>query len=195
MLAVVDVLGGELQPGVREVFEMVRHRRCVDPRLQAGEREVVPQASHDQVDLLDVHCLAADSSNQEAPVRHFEFGCGEADRLDVKVWVLGLALRYLVLRGEQEHIFECFGVRVVLLAQDGDFLIDRVRARHGRELGRVVLGRAVVEENGCQWARQHVDAINGHGRHLDDGPECVALAAPLHAEQADGVCRSDQATR
>jgi hypothetical protein len=45
-----------------------------------------------------------------------------------------------------------------------------------------------MEQDRRQGLGEHVDAWQRERGHLDDGPEGVALAATLNAEQADRVC-------
>lgn len=107
--------------------------------------------------------------------------------MDFDARVLLAACVDLGLRREEDDVGQGARFGAVAFFEGGDLSAVVVWVHHRGELGRVVLGLAVVEDHRGQRMRQDVDGRGRERGRFDDAPEGVALAAALDTEKADGV--------
>ena len=120
-------------------------------------------------------------------MRCLELRSGEGNRQDLDAGILRPTFLDLRSRDENHEIGQRPRRRAVAIPQCSHLRIAAIRRRHRGELRPVVQRGAVMEDDAGERMRKGADPFDGHARHLDDASHRVALASPLHPEEADRV--------
>ena len=184
---VIDILPGEVEAQPCELLERVGKTGFLNCAANCFEREISTQPLHDKGELADIHALAANRTHEELPVRRVQLGCRKRDRHHFDAGILGAALFDLGRWSQDHHIIQRPRCCAIASSQLIHLRIARVGQGHGRELRLVVERRAVVEDDAGQRVGERIDSWNRHAGHFNHTAQRVALAASLHAEQADRV--------
>ena len=102
-------------------------------------------------------------------------------------WVLRAAIVDLGRRREEEYVGQGPRLGSVTFLEGGELGAVVVGVHHRGELGGVVLGLAVMEDDRGQRVWQDVHGRGRERGRFDDAAQGVALSAALDAEEADGV--------
>ena len=186
-MGVVDVVLRESKAKQSELLQVVREPGVLDTLSKGCKGQLAAQLLHDERELPDVHALAADRPHQELPVRCLELRGSKGNRQDLDAGILRPTFLDLRSRGENHEVGQRPRCRAIAGPQCSHLRIAAIRRRPRGEFRPVVERGAVVEDDAGERMRKRVDSFHGHASHLDDASHRVALASPLHAEEADRV--------
>jgi hypothetical protein len=86
------------KPAVGQLEHIARQAAAVNRGSQPVDRQLLPQFTHDLIQLPDVRSLVADSAHQEAPVSRLKFRRRKLQRQYRDIWVFRSPLFQLIHR-------------------------------------------------------------------------------------------------